>query len=132
MNLRFRLAVIANLSPIALTALFFRGGAPAMWPLLVFSSIFLSYLNLKSVRTWKQLTFLGVEHILSTITAHMLAYHLYTKFVSDDAMSHIISQGGLLIGAIWTTILLVVTLVLWNKQKQKRDASHNAEPKTSP
>ena len=106
----FSLALTANLA-LLLVCLFWRGGAPIVFPLMALLHILLFLLNNIAGKRWWQVLVLGLTHIAATFCVHQQAGWLYLHFISDDVEGRMIFRLACSVGLVWTGILLIVSLV---------------------
>ena len=111
------LAGAANVAPLALCC-FYACGAPLLFVIFPVIHILLFVLNNKTACNWFQVAGLGVIHITSTIATHLLYGWLYFQYVVDDTVGRMISILGCAVGATFTLILLIASIVMFHK-KQK-------------
>lgn len=112
----FLLALAANVAPLSL-CLFYRRGALLLYPLFAVIHILLFLLNRTAAKTKFQVILLGLIHIAVTICTHQQEGWLYLHYVCDDVVGRTIIALGTWVGAIWTTILLVVSIVIYNRKQ---------------
>ena len=89
-----------------------------LYPVFAVIHVLLFQLNCKVAKTRFQVILLGLIHIAVTICTHQQVGWLYLHHVCDDAEGRAIIMLGTWVGAIWTTVLLVVSVLTFNlKQK---------------
>ena len=77
MRLKYVIATAANYIPALCACLFFRGGGPVMFPLLIALQIILTLLNFFIANSKKPMIFLSANLLVSTIIANVLSTYLY-------------------------------------------------------
>ena len=109
-QISFYLAITANLA-LLLVCLCWRGGGPIVFPMLAMLHIVLFLLNNIAGKRWGQVLVLGLTHIAATFLVHQQTGWLYLRYVSNDAEGQLVFMYGCLVGVVWTSILLIVSLV---------------------
>ena len=117
----FWLALVANVAPLSLCFLY-RNGALFLFSLFPFIHILLFLLNRSAAKTMFQTVLLGLLHIAVTLCTHQLFGWLYLQYVFYDVEGKAIVTMGTVVGAIWTTILLVVSVILFRRRKRRMSA----------
>ena len=125
----FWLALVANVAPLSLCFLY-RNGALLLFSLFPLIHILLFLLNHSAAKTMFQTVLLGLLHIAVTLCTHQLFGWLYLQYVFYDVEGKAIVTMGTLVGAIWTTILLVVSVILFCR-KQHSTSVFKGVPKNS-
>ena len=120
-KMAFLFALVANVAPLSLCFLY-RNGAPLLFSLFPLIHILLFLLNHSAAKTMFQTVLLGLLHIAVTICTHQLFGWLYLQYVFYDVEGKAIVTMGTLVGAIWTTILLVVSVILFRRRKRRMSA----------
>lgn len=116
-KIAFPLALAANAAPLCL-CLFYRRGAMFLYAIFAVIHILLFLLNRAAAKTKLQVILLGLIHIVVTICTHQQFGWLYLHELCDDVEGRAIFMLGTWVGAIWTTVLLVVSVLTFNlKQK---------------
>lgn len=122
----FPLALAANVAPLCM-CLLYRRGAMLLYPVFAVIHILLFLLNCRVAKTKFQVIVLGLIHIVVTICAHQQIGWLYLHNVVDDVEGRAILILGTWVGAIWTTVLLGVSALNFNrKQKQRNSAARRS------
>ena len=114
-RLVFPLALMANMAPLCL-CLLYREGAMLVYPALAMMHILLFLLNLTAAKTKLQVILLSLIHIAATIGTHQLCGWLYLHHVCDDAPGRAILMLGTWAGAVWTTVLLVASVLIYHRK----------------
>ena len=117
----FWLALVANVAPLGLCFLY-RNGTLLLFSLFPLIHILLFLLNHSAAKTMFQTVLLGLLHIAVTLCTHQLFGWLYLQYVFYDVEGKAIVTMGTLVGAIWTTILLVVSVILFRRRKRRMSA----------
>jgi len=91
----------------------------SLFPLI---HILLFLLNHSAAKTMFQTVLLGLLHIAVTVCTHQRFGWLYLQYVFFDVEGKAIVTMGTLVGAIWTTILLVVSVILFRRRKRRMSA----------
>lgn len=117
----FLFALVANVAPLSLCFLY-RNGALLLFSLFPLIHILLFLLNHSAAKTMFQTVLLGLLHIAVTVCTHQRFGWLYLQYVFFDVEGKAIVTMGTLVGAIWTTILLVVSVILFRRRKRRMSA----------
>ena len=117
----FLFALVANVAPLSLCFLY-RNGALLLFSLFPLIHILLFLLNHSAAKTMFQTALLGLLHIAVTVCTHQRFGWLYLQYVFFDVEGKAIVTMGTLVGAIWTTILLVVSVILFRRRKRRMSA----------
>lgn len=120
-KMAFLFALVANVAPLSLCFLY-RNGALLLFSLFPLIHILLFLLNHSAAKTMFQTVLLGLLHIAVTICTHQRFGWLYLQYVFFDVEGKAIVTMGTLVGAIWTTILLVVSVILFRRRKRRMSA----------
>lgn len=125
----FWFALVANVVPLSLCFLY-RKGALLLFSLFPLVHILLFLLNHSAAKTMFQTVLLGLLHVAVTICTHQLFGWLYLRYVFYDVEGKAIVTMGTLVGTIWATILLVVSVILF-RRKQRSTSVFKGLPKNS-
>lgn len=120
-KMAFLFALVANVAPLSLCFLY-RNGALLLFSLFPLIHILLFLLNHSAAKTMFRTVLLGLLHIAVTVCTHQLFGWLYLQYVFFDVEGKAIVTMGTLVGAIWTTILLVVSVILFRRRKRRMSA----------
>lgn len=120
-KMAFLFALVANVAPLSLCFLY-RNGALLLFSLFPLIHILLFLLNHSAAKTMFQTVLLGLLHIAVTVCTHQRFGWLYLQYVFFDVEGKAIVTMGTLVGAIWTTILLVVSVILFRRRKRRMSA----------
>ena len=112
----FGFALVANVAPISLCFLY-RKGALLLFSLFPLVHILLFLLNHSAAKTMFQTVLLGLLHIAVTLCTHQQFGWLYLHYVFYDVEGKAIVMMGTLVGTIWTTILLIVSVIIFRRKK---------------
>ena len=115
-------AIMANVAPLSLCFLY-RNGALFLFSLFPFIHILLFLLNRSAAKTMFQTVLLGLLHIAVTLCTHQQFGWLYLHYVFYDVEGKAIVTMGTVVGAIWTTVLLVVSSILFRQRKHHKVSS---------
>ena len=115
-------AIIANVAPLSLCFLY-RNGALFLFSLFPFIHILLFLLNRSAAKTMFQTVLLGLLHIAVTLCTHQQFGWLYLHYVFYDVEGKAIVTMGTVVGAIWTTVLLVVSSIFFRQRKHHKVSS---------
>ena len=116
-RLFFSTALVANISTAAI-CLLYTGGALLLFPLMICIHIILFCINQAAGKTWCRLIGLGIIHIIITFCVHQQWAWLYFKYICDDLEGRAIALGGCLVGVIWTVILLIASMVIFQHKSK--------------
>ena len=112
MRLKYVIATAANYIPALCACLFFRGGGPVMFPLLIALQIILTLLNFFIANSKKPMIFLSANLFVSTIIANVLSTYLYYTNISSDSETILVGEWATIIGAGFVFILSLIFILL--------------------
>lgn len=115
---KYVLMLLANYLPVLFAVLFYRGGAPLVWPSLLLIHFMLAGANERVARSVKSLFFLSANLLLSTVITHALFTYLYCHNVSGDQLSWGLGGLGMWLGIAFVLIFSISFLVVKHKDPQ--------------
>lgn len=121
MQKKYVFAALANFIPVLCGCLFFRGGAPLLWPLFIILQIILTCINYGVADRKSDVLFLSSQLLISTIIANWLSTRLYYTLISPDGETLIVGYAGGEVGIIFVLVLSLISLVVKAVTGRKKD-----------
>lgn len=104
--------IILNYILILFSVLFYRGGAPVVWPVLLLSQGGLSIINCMVSKKLYQFAILSANLLVSTIIANIVEAQLYMQKIGGGTETLLFGQMGLFVGCIYVVIISVLAIFL--------------------